>query len=81
VLHFLTDLGLACKPDVHLVRTVRHLAPELRLKEDKIPNLIESILINRWVRSLVEAAYGSFTPARLRYVDKILMEISRRKII
>jgi hypothetical protein len=81
VLHFLTDLGLACKPDLHLVRTVRHLSPELPLKPQKVPTLNESILINRWARALVEAVDGYFNPARLRYMDKMLMEISRQKLI
>jgi hypothetical protein len=81
VLHFLTDLGLACKPDLNLVRTVRHLGLEVKLRPDKVPNLTESIQINRKVRSLVEELDGSFSLARLRYTDKILMEISRQKLI
>jgi hypothetical protein len=81
VLHFLTDLGLACKPDLHLVRTVRHLELEGGLRPDKNPSLRESIQINRAVRSLVEEVDGSFSPARLRYTDKMLMEISKRRLI
>jgi hypothetical protein len=81
VLHFLTDLGLACKPDLHLVRTVRHLGMALDLRDRKVPSLADSIMINRRVRSLVESLDGSFDPARLRYVDKTLMDISMRGLI
>lgn len=81
VLHFLTDLGLGCKPDLHLVRTVRHLGLALDLKDRKIPSLQESVAINRRVRALLEKLDGSFSPGRLRYVDKTLMDISRRGLI
>jgi hypothetical protein len=81
VLHFLTDLGLACKPDLNLVRTVRHLGLARDLKERKVPDLADSIEINRQVHSLAENLDGSFNPSRLRYVDKILMEISRYGLI
>jgi hypothetical protein len=81
VLHFLTDLGLACKPDLHLVRTVRHLGMALDLRDRKVPSLADSMMINRRVRSLVESLDGSFDPARLRYVDKTLMDISMRGLI
>jgi hypothetical protein len=75
VLHFLTDLGLACKPDLHLVRTVRHLGMSPDLTDREVPSLSDATMINRRVRSLVEKLYGSFNPARLRYVDKTLMNI------
>lgn len=73
VLHFLTDLGLACKPDRHLVRTVRHLGMWDGPENPSCPEFIEIV---RRVRSLLERLDGSVTPARLRYLDKILMEIS-----
>lgn len=81
VLHFLTDLGLACKPDLHLVRTVRHLGLSLGLRDRLVPSLSETITINRWVRSLVEELDGSFSPPRLRYTDKVMMEISKQGLI
>jgi len=81
VLHFLTDLGLACKPDRHLARTVQHLWPSLNLGEREVPSLSEAIQINQRVRWLVEELDGSFSPARLRYIDKILMEISKQGLI
>lgn len=81
VLHFMTDLGLACKPDRHLVRTVRHLGITIDLRGQRAPSLADAITINRRVRSLVEGLDGSFSPARLRYVDKTLMDISARGLI
>lgn len=36
---------------------------------------------NRRVRSLVEVLDGSFSPSRLRYIDKTLMDISARGLI
>jgi hypothetical protein len=81
VLHFLTNLGLACKPDLHLVRTVRHLGMSLDLRDQKVPSLADAITINRRVRSLVEKLDGSLSPSRLRYVDKTLMDISSRGLI
>ena len=76
VLHFLTDLGIACKPDLHLVRTVRSLGMTLDLRDRKMPNLADAIMINRRVRCLLEALDGAFNPARFRYLDKTLMDIS-----
>ncbi len=81
VLHFLTDLGLACKPDLHLVKTVQYLWPALNLRQGQAPNLPEAVAINRKVRWLVEQLDGSFSPVRLRYIDKVLMEISKRNLI
>jgi hypothetical protein len=80
-LHFLTDLGLACKPDIHLVRAARHLGLLSDLPMRKVPNLADAVVINRRVRNLVEGIYGEFEPRKLRYVDKILMEISRKNVI
>ncbi|MGB7136352.1 MAG: hypothetical protein WBD46_13750 [Acidobacteriaceae bacterium] len=78
VLHFLTDLGLACKPDLNLMRTLRHLG---MWNGRGTPTCEECIEINRRVRMLLERLDGSVTPARLRYLDKILMEISRYGLI
>ena len=81
VLHFLTDLGLACKPDLHLVRTVRHLgivpgphgprgAKPIRRDNDKPSCSISG-----------REALRFFNPARLRYVDKTLMNIFMHGLI
>jgi hypothetical protein len=77
-LHFLTDLGLAIKPDLHLTKTCNYFASE---SGKRMQNPTDPIEINRWVRSLVEELDGSCTPQRLRYVDKVLMEISKRGLI
>lgn len=81
VLHFLTDLGLACKPDLHLMNTVRHLGMGGDLPSGKVPNLVQAIAVNRSVRVLLEKLDGATSPGRLRYMDKILMEISRCGLI
>jgi hypothetical protein len=81
VLHLLTEMGLACKPDLHLVRAVRYLGMTLDFTDRKVPNLIDAIKINHRVSELVKILYGEVTPENFRYVDKILMDISRRGII
>ena len=74
VLHALTDMGLAVKPDLHLTNTVRHLGLDSR----------EPLEINEHVHQLL-ITLGSEWQAdiknKLRYVDKVLMEISRQGII
>jgi hypothetical protein len=81
ILHFLTDLGLACKPDRHLVRTVRYLQG---LPEDNgqgAVTLEEAISANTFAAELIKELDGTVTPKRLRFFDKILMEISRQRLI
>lgn len=80
-MHFLTDLGLVCKPDMHLVRTVRHLGLTLDIKDRKVPNLKDSVTINERVRELLGMIDGEIRPARLRYLDKVLMDISSYGVI
>lgn len=77
VLHFLTDLGLACKPDIHLVRALERLLGRA-VKISKIPTLDEAVAINQEVRNLAVELYGDAAPNRIRYLDKVLMEISRQ---
>ncbi len=79
VLHFLTDLGMACKPDLHLCRTIAHLGFGDNL-EDRI-TFRNAIRINLWVMCLARGAEGALSPYTLRYTDKILMEISRQGLI
>ncbi|HEV2274574.1 MAG TPA: hypothetical protein VGR96_10435 [Acidobacteriaceae bacterium] len=90
VLHFFTDLGLGCKPDVHLTKTVHCLGMITDLKTKEPPSLTDAITINRHVRCLVEKLEGCVLPERMRhfdkvqrmrYVDKVLMEISKNKLI
>lgn len=47
VLHFATDLGLACKPD--LVRTMGHVGMTIDLRDQRVPSLADAISINRRV--------------------------------
>jgi len=82
IMHMLTDFGLAVKPDLHLVRTVRHLGLVDGLRSVKVPNLREGLAIITAITRLVQGVYGaSATPADLRYADKLLMEASRLKLI
>jgi hypothetical protein len=79
-LHFLTDLGLACKPDIHLVRTMRYLGYGIDPKRDTA-TLKECVWLNDIVKKLVPKIKGSFTPAHFREVDYILMRISLRGLL
>lgn len=80
VLHFLTDLGLAIKPDRHLVRTIAHLGLFFCKNADE-PSLKEALQINDVVRAMCWAFYGSDGPASLRTMDKNLMDISERGLL
>lgn len=76
ILHFLTDLGLACKTDIHLVRTVRALG--IWAGEEDQLNIREAIEVNQIVNALAQKIYRDVTPPRFRELDKNLMDISRR---
>jgi len=79
-MHFLTDLGLACKPDMHLVRTVDAIG--LFPCKAKNVNRSEALEINRRVRELLPlVSNGSATRRDLRHLDKVLMEISNSEIL
>lgn len=79
VLHLLTDMGLACKPDLHLVRTVRQLG--FFQKIAGVPSFSEAVAVNQFVKNLTVAAFGEASPNRLRHVDLVLMEISRKGLL
>lgn len=82
VLHMLTDLGLAVKPDLHLVRTVRRLGLLTGLGEVKVPNEETAVRINEAVAKLAfEYGGSSSRAANLRYMDKLLMEVSRQGLL
>lgn len=74
ILHALTDMGLAVKPDRHLKNTMRELGLEcedpIKINEDAC-RLREQINSSELVASHVS----------LRYIDKVLMDISRVGII
>lgn len=77
VLHLLTDLGLAVKPDLHLARAVRELGL-CDPKVGRVPSLSQAIRINEAVAALA-GAFGE-SPQALRYTDKVLMEASRQRL-
>jgi len=81
ILHLLTDLGLAVKPDRHLVRTCVFLDLVNGLQAGDIPNLATTIQICNAVAELCEEKFGNRDPRNIRYMDKILMEISRRGLL
>ena len=82
VMHMLTDFGLSVKPDLHLVRTARHLGLVSGLRDVNVPSEREAMAIVTATVRLVQARYGEAAdPAKLRYTDKFLMEASREKLI
>jgi len=82
VMHMMTDFGLAVKPDLHLVRTVRHLRLVEGLRDVAVPNEREAILIVTAITRLVQAVYGpSADFANLRYADKVLMDASLEGLV
>jgi hypothetical protein len=63
ILHFLTDLGLASKPDLHLVRTMKALGLWPKIKPDN-PSMSDAISIAGIVQSLAEGVMGDVSPPR-----------------
>ena len=45
------------------------------------PTLDNLMRINAAVEALAVSLYGASSPARLRYLDKVLMEISRMSLL
>lgn len=81
-LHLMTDFGLAVKPDLHLVRTVKAIGLLPDLHERNVPRLNEALRINDAVDELGRQIFGqSFGPGNRRYLDKILMELSRQGLL
>ena len=74
----LTDFGVAGKPDIHVMRSLRHLGiwPD---PKDQITTE-EALAINRAIRKMVLRT-GEMTPARMRRVDIELMSLSRHGVI
>lgn len=82
VMHMLTDMGLSVKPDIHLVRAVHRLGLLTDIKENGIPSEKAAIGISDAVAKLADQFVGGkATPADLRYLDKVLMESSRQKLL
>lgn len=80
ILHFLTDLGLASKPDIHVIRTLKALELWPKTKPDH-PSINDAIEITEVVRSLAERVMTSASPHSLRQMDKYLMEIDKNNLI
>ena len=78
VLHLLTDMGLACKPDLHLNATCKYLG--LKIDTSRQPTLAVALTIVDFVKDLVRSRWGTDTGHWLRYADKCLMEASRRNL-
>lgn len=81
VLHALTDMGLAVKPDLHLVNTMRVLKLSSGLSNRKVPDFRDAVRINQDVRALLQALGRSDAPSELRYIDKVLMDLSHRGVL
>lgn len=81
LLHALTDMGLAVKPDIHLVRTVRALGLARGISKRNVPAYRETLRINELVRQFLTDTGGTMTSHNLRYLDKVLMDVSRMKVL
>lgn len=79
VFHFLTDLGLAIKPDLHLTKTMRHLTGQQGA--GKVASFEEAMEFNRLVQDLPRQLGLEPSRETVRYIDKVLMEISLRGLI
>lgn len=80
-MHLLTDVGLCCKADIWLVRTALALGLVPGLRAVRVPTLPEALAITEAVEALAVSLHGGCTPQRLRYLDKVLMELSRQGIL
>jgi hypothetical protein len=74
VLHMLTDFGVASKPDIHVMRTLKALGISSHAR-DQI-SARETIEVNAAIRRL-GLALGELTPKALRRLDLELMALSR----
>jgi len=80
VMHFLTDMGVCCKPDRHLLNTMKALG--LYSKDpQKTPTLLQALEVYRLVKEILIQIEGSITPRGLRELDKNLMDISVYELI
>ena len=87
VAHLLTDLGLAIKPDLHLVNTVCRLGiyDWRRVRPNQVPSARHILGIISAVNELNRVLHKEENLAaqrrKLRWLDKILMEISRSGVL
>lgn len=78
VLHMLADFGVAAKPDIWVMRSLRHLGI-WSSNSDQV-NAPEALAVNRAIRKMVLMT-GEMTPARMRRLDIELMCLSRHGVI
>lgn len=78
-LHFLTEFGLACKPDIHLVRASKALGL-FDAKRDQVSRK-DALAIVEQVKALTLSVYGRADGGCLRLVDKVLMDVSKYGIV
>ena len=78
VLHMLADFGVAAKPDIWVMRSLRHLGI-WSSNSDQV-NAPEALAVNRAIRKMVLMT-GEMTPARMRRLDIELMSLSRHGVI
>lgn len=78
VLHMLTDFGVAGKPDLHLMRSLRQFGIWSSSRDQ--PTDAEALAVNHAIRQMVLKT-GELTPARLRRIDIELMALSRYGVI
>jgi len=74
VLHALADFGLAVKPDLHVMRSMRALG--LWHKAHDQPSLREALAVNHDIRRMLFGT-GEIDPVQLRRADIELMALSR----
>lgn len=72
------DFGVACKPDLHVMRSLRHLGI-WSSTSDQVTTA-KALAVNRAIRKMVLRT-GKMTPARMRRVDIELVSLSRRGVI
>ena len=78
VLHMLTDFGVAGKPDLHVMRSLRQFG--IWSSPSDQPSDEEALAINHAIRQMVLKT-GELTPKRLRRIDIELMALSRYGLI
>ena len=78
VLHMLADFGVAAKPDIWVMRSLRHLGIWSSTRDQV--TIDEALAVNRAIRKMVHQT-GEITPARMRRVDIELMSLSRHGVI
>lgn len=80
VLHFFTDIGISIKPDLHVARTLEYIGISDflgEIDESYRPNIDECIDIHFAVLAMNKALQERSSHYTLRYIDKVLMNISR----